>query len=298
MEALLTGQYRLNDGPDNIEAIFFWGETESVMLSVSNLFHIGSHINNLLICIMEGLYMADPKRKKAEELIYKVLDSLDKTHQNTEYYQKLFTFMDDKQFYKFCERDLPFRFHTKPFEIEPSMTQCFKALNVMKVPLMERVAEPFLYEDRQGRPVMTPPAYVVYIHIKKMKQFLTKKNAMSTGIDERDMKTGLLVQFDKNGKTSDREMEALAVMGLNDTTKEFSTWRADSMDAKSIAYQTIATTGKISDKDIPVTSDDSLARNMTNVYLLGSGLYSNILNVDYMLPITIRNKQRKVVREK
>ena len=38
-----------------------------------------------------------------------------------------------------------------------------------------------------------------------MKQFITKKNSTPTGIDNRDMKSGLLVSFDKGGKTSDRE---------------------------------------------------------------------------------------------
>ena len=38
---------------------------------------------------------------------------------------------------------------------------------------------------------------VIYIHLKKMKQFITKKNSTPTGIDNRDMKSGLLVSFDK-----------------------------------------------------------------------------------------------------
>lgn len=236
-------------------------------------------------------------RQKAEELVYKVMDELDHTGSNSEYYKALFAKMSDEDFMKFCKKDLPFRFHTKPFEIEPTMDDCKKALNVINVPLMEKVALRHLYENSEGKPVMSPEALVVYIHIKKMKQFITKKNAMSTGIDERDMKTGLLISFDKNGKTSDREMESLVVLGLDETMKELSTWRADSMDAKSIAYQNINITGKISEKDIPNKNEDSLARNNLNVHLLGAMLNSNILNIDYILPKTLKNKQRSVVRE-
>ena len=63
------------------------------------------------------------------------------------------------------------------------------------------------------------------------------------------MKSGLLISHDKGGKTSDREMEALAVMGLDKTMEEMSTWRADYMDAKATAYQTLSTLGKISEKE-------------------------------------------------
>ena len=130
-----------------------------------------------------------------------------------------------------------------------------------------------------------------------MKQFITKKNSTPSGIDNRDMKSGLLVSFDKGGKTSDREMEALAVMGMDKTMDELSTWRADYMDAKSVAYQTISTLGKISAKDITISETDSISKNTLNAYMVSSLLNSNILNTDYMLPKTMANKTRKVVRE-
>ena len=69
------------------------------------------------------------------------------------------------------------------------------------------------------------------------------------------------------------------------------------MDAKSIAYQTITTTGKLSQSDLDLTNRDSLSKNLLNAYLIGSLLNSNIVNVDYMLPATIENKKRKTVRE-
>ena len=111
------------------------------------------------------------------------------------------------------------------------------------------------------------------------------------------MKSGLLVSFDKGGKTSDREMEALAVMGLDKTMDEMSTWRADYMDAKATAYQTINTLGKISQSDVPVEDTDSIAKNTLNTYMVSSLINTNILNVDYLLPKTIANRKAKVVRE-
>lgn len=238
-----------------------------------------------------------PQRKKAEELIYKVLDKLDKKEYNSSYYKALFAKMSDAEFLKFCKRPLPFRFHTKPFEIEPKMYEIEEALKVLGVPLLEKVALPYLYMDKDGNPVWSKEALVIYIHIKKMKQFITKKNSTPSSIDNRDMKSGLLVSHDKGGKTSDREMEALAVMGLEKTMKEMSTWRADYMDAKSSAYQTISTLGKISEDDIPIDSKDSIAKNTLNAYMVSSLINTNILNQDYMLPKTISGKTSKVQRE-
>lgn len=238
-----------------------------------------------------------PQRKKAEELIYKVLDKLDKKEYNSSYYKALFAKMSDAEFLKFCKRPLPFRFHTKPFEIEPKMYEIEEALKVLGVPLLEKVALPYLYMDKDGNPVWSKEALVVYIHIKKMKQFITKKNSTPSSIDNRDMKSGLLVSHDKGGKTSDREMEALAVMGLEKTMKEMSTWRADYMDAKSSAYQTISTLGKISESDIPIDNKDSIAKNTLNVYMVSSLINTNILNQDYMLPKTITGRTSKIQRE-
>ena len=237
------------------------------------------------------------RRKKAEELIYKIMDLMDKTGMNTSYYKEKFSKMSDVEFQKWAAQPLPIRFHTKPFVVEPSMSDVEAALDELGTPLLEKVALPYLYVNKEGEPVWSKEAMVIYIHIKKMKQFITKKNSTPLSIENRDMKSGLLVSHDKGGKTSDWEMEALTVMGMDQTMKELSTYRADYMDAKSIAYQTVATTGKLSQKDLPIENRDSLSKNLLNAFLVGSLLNSNIINMDYMLPATIENRKRKVTRE-
>ena len=61
------------------------------------------------------------QRKEAEQLIYEVMDKLDPKGYNSSYYKDIFSKMSDEEFTKFCKRNLPFRFHTKPFEIEPKL---------------------------------------------------------------------------------------------------------------------------------------------------------------------------------
>lgn len=238
-----------------------------------------------------------PERKKAEALICEYMDAVDKTGANGDYYRELFGNMSDAQFMKWAAKQFPYKFQPKPFVIEPTMQDAVDGLNVLGVPLLEKVALPHQYVSKNGKPVYSQLCLVIYIPLKKMKQFITKKNSMSTNISERDMKTGLLVNIDKNGKTSDREFECLAIMGLDNTIEEFSRSRADSMQAKDLAYSTISTLGKVSKKDVPIDQDDSLAKNLMNVYLLGSGLNSNLVNHDLMLPITVKNRRRRVERE-
>lgn len=237
------------------------------------------------------------QREYCENLIYQVMDALDPKGLNSAHYKEMFAEMDDKEFTKFISLPFPYKFYVRPFEVEPNMEQIKQAADVLEVPILEKINLNFLYKNSKGEAVQSKECLVGYIPIKKMKQFITKKNAMSTDISERDMKTGLLVGFDKNGTTSDREMEALAITGLYNSIEEFSRSRADSMKAKSNMYNTINTTGKVSLKDCKADIDDSLAKNLIDVYMTGALLKTNILSENYETPRTMRDKQKKVERK-
>ena len=207
------------------------------------------------------------KRKEVEELVYKVMDILDPTQQNSQFYKAKFAKMNDKQFIKFFSQDFPLKFQIRLFEIEPTMKQISDALDYIHIPMIEQMNLPFEYRSKDGTPVKSDDALILYVPIRKVKQFLSKKNSMSTNISNRDMKSGLLQTVDKNGNTSDREMESLAVMGLDASMKELATYRADSMNAKDEFYSMINTTGMVRQSDVDVETSDSLARNELNVYL-------------------------------
>lgn len=251
--------------------------------------------------VLESQQNIKKARKEVENLIYKIMDILDPSEANSSWYKKKFASMSDKQFYQYFEQDFPLKFQMKLFDIEPKMYQIEKAAKTLNVPLMEKVYLPFIYTDDKGDPVKTNyEALVIYAPLKKMKQFLAKKNSMSINTDERNMKSGRLINKDKNGNTSDREMECLAVMGLPNTMREMSTYRADTVKAKDEFYSTIAEKNMVSLKDVEVAKDDSTARNTLNVYLIGAGVMSNLITVgnSYMLPYTadVRNSN-KVRRE-
>lgn len=236
------------------------------------------------------------QRLKAERLIYEVMDILDKSGRNTDFWKEEFSKMSDAQFKTYISNDFPFYFQTGAFK-EPSMKQIVQALDKINVPLLERLYMPYKYKDKNGRPMKTKECLVVYLPIKRMKQLLTKKNGMSISTKTRDMKTGLLTGIDKNGKESDREFESLAICGLNNSIKEFSRSRADSMNDKSVMNNTINNLGQVYLKDLPDDPTDSLSKNLLSAYFIGAQLYTNLVNEDYMTPYTMSLKNKKIERE-
>lgn len=236
------------------------------------------------------------KRNQIENLVYSVFDAVDKSHTNSDYYRKLFAGMTDEAFYKFLQRRLPFRFHTELFKIEPKMYEIFDAFKILDKPLLEKVNMPHVYVNNQGVPVQSKECAVVYIHLKRLKQTVAKKTTIAIDVEKRDMRTGLLQGGDKGGKETDREFESLAVMGLETNMYEFSRPRADSLRALTQMNNAISSKGFVTKEDINVENDDSLAKNMLNVYLIGANIHSNLVDTDYMTPYTARNKKQTIDR--
>src|SRR5574344_1372628 len=146
----------------------------------------------------------DKKRKSAEELIYKTMDTIDPSHTNSDYYRGIFSSMSNNEFYHFFERRLPLRFHYEIFKIEPKMYQIVDAFKVLNKPLLEKVNLPHVYRNSKGIPVQSQECLVIYIHIKRMKQMLSAKTHIAVNASKRDMKTGLLTGEDKGAKQTDR----------------------------------------------------------------------------------------------
>lgn len=238
--------------------------------------------------------LSTKKRNEIEAVIYNTFSQVDKTGTNTEYYQKLFAKMSNDQFYNFLKRRLPFRLHVDLFKVEPKMKDYFDAFKVLNKPLLEKVKLPFKYINKDGIPVESKEALVIYINGKRMKQMIIKKNSIALEISKRDLKTGRLLSEDKGGQMSGREFESLAAFGLNNAIEEYSRVRADAMEAKSKAYSLISSNGVLFKDDVPVYNDDSLGKVLTSVYLLQAHIYTNLINTDYYTPYTL-NKHRQIL---
>lgn len=245
--------------------------------------------------INEATTISKKVREDIEVYICQVLDLIDKSKQNSDYYKELFAKMSDKEFEDFVKKPYSVVFQIKLFEIEPVMEDVNKAANFMKVPLIERVALPYLYRNKDGNPVWSKPCLVVYLHHKRVQQMISKKNKYSIEVGTRDM-SGRLISDNKGAAMSDREFECLAVMGLDYTMREFSKPKADGLESKSYMYNTINTLGDVSESDIEYKKTDSIAKNLMSVYLLGCHINSNLVNEGNYTPYTLSQKNRKVAR--
>ena len=236
-------------------------------------------------------------REDIECFLIEFMDQLDKTHINSEYMQEKFAKMSDFQFEQWLKKKYPLQLQVRAWEIEPKTQDYYDAAKVVGCNILEKIAEPFVYENEKGVPINTKETIIMRLNIKKMQQFITKKNKISIDIDDRNMKDGRLMTQDKGAAMSDKEQECLAIMGLNHTMDEFSTIKADAMNAKSEAYNQILTTGTLSEEDYKVEDSDSLARNMISAYMLSSHLYTNLVCKDGYTPYTLAERNNKTSRD-
>lgn len=235
-------------------------------------------------------------RKEVEEMIYGILDEIDDTKTNSDYYRQLFSTMSNDEFYHFFERRLPIRIHYEIFKIEPTMDKIVKAFKKLGEPLFEKVNMRHIYVNKKGKPVQSKECLVIPIHIKRLKQMVISKSHVSMNTEKRDMRDGLLTSEDKGAKETDREFESLEAFGLEYTVNEFSRPRADSLRAAAQMNSVIMSKGFINDSDITIDRADSLSKNMLNVYLLGAHIHTNLLDIDYMTPYTAKNKHKEIER--
>lgn len=236
------------------------------------------------------------KRKQVESLIIKVFDIVDKSGINTKYYKDLFEKMSDTQFLNWMKKEYPIRFQLRTGTTNPSMTDIIEALKAINVPLTEKIYSPNLYRNSEGKAVASQDCTVMYLHLKKVQQFITHKNKWASSITNRDIKTGRLIGADKGALTSDREFESLASWGLTNTMEEFSNSRADDMEAKNYMYNQINSTGMFKLKDLPKTVDSQLSKNLMNTYLLAAHINSNLINKDNYTYYTLRKKKNIITR--
>lgn len=246
--------------------------------------------------------MADikSKRKNIEEKIYKTMSILDPDGYNEKRYKGLFSSMNDEKFSKWIknflsEEDSNFTLETTPFEKNKQdlkIENIKKAADYLNVPLDEYIYMPFVNPD--GKPVRSrEPVPVGYVHIKRLEQILSKKNAYSTDISQRNAKTGAVTGHDKNGRVSDMENYALLTLGAKEALKEFLGPRADDMYMKTDMLKDISRDNYCSLKNMDSRIENKTALNTLDVYYTSAGFVTDLITPGLALKTTLDNKEVK-----
>lgn len=222
------------------------------------------------------------KRKSVMKYLDKLFDTLDPSGANSKLYHDKFDNMTDAQFDAYFKRFLNddkqnLYLEIVEYERDLTMENIEACAEMIKVPLFERVAFPYLTGDKSNVVVSKEPVPVGYIHEKRMPQTLMKKSAASIKIDKRNPKTGQVVGDDKNARNSDSEVYSLATLGAKEALREFLGSRADDMVAKNEMYSEIAKNGYTSLDDLTDSPENKIALNTFDVYFLMQGLRTNMV---------------------
>ena len=230
------------------------------------------------------------RRKKFMDYLTKVLDILDPSGQNSKNYEEFFGEMTDQEFDSYIKKffkDEKANIYLEIVEYERDLKieNIQKCADFMKVPLLERVAFPYLNGSTEDVIVTPYPVPVGYIHEKRLQQTLMKKSAGSTKIQKRSPLTGQVTAEDKNARNSDLESYSLAAVGANAALAEFMDPRADNEKAKQQMYNDIAKNGFVSLQDLDLYDPrNKIALNTFNTYYLMMGVATNVVSTLDTIP--------------
>jgi hypothetical protein len=236
------------------------------------------------------------KRKKIENLIYTTFDILDPSGTNTLKYKNLFKSMNDKQFDKYMNNmintDENFYLEFKPFENEPTMAMIKKAAKFLQIPLDEYVY--YKHAGNKDNPIRTRTKVPVgYLHIKRLQQLLIKKNSYAISSTMRDPKLGTVTRDDKVASLSNMESFALNVLNADRSLEEFMGARSDNESKRIQMAKIIGEQGFVNLQDLKGTPNSSVAKNTLNVYYVGSGFMTNLIQQGYMTNYTLLKKSNR-----
>lgn len=222
------------------------------------------------------------KRKKMESIIYETFDCLDKTGGNTKKYKALFSKMSDNQFEAYFRKlfatdDAYLVLDIVDYERDIQMADIEKAAKVLEIPLMEKVAIPFL-SPNPSTPIVTKTEVPVgYIHLKRTQQMSFKKNTASSEVSSRSALTGQVTGADKNGRESDAENFVMSTAGCTTAMKEFCSARADDMVMKSEMYSEIAKKGYVTLDELDDDLSNKTTLNTVDTFFIGMGVKTDLV---------------------
>ena len=246
--------------------------------------------------------MTPEKRKKMETAIYKFFKSLDPSGMNEKFYKEKFSTMSDTQFDTFFKGFFKdpkayLILNVVDYDAPISMNAIEATSKAFQIPLFEYVYMPHVTMNKSNV-VRTPlPVPVIYLNIKRTQQTVMHKNGLSIFTKQRSSVTNQLVGKDKNGRSSDLENTMLVSMGLNKCLAELNGPRADDANMKINMQVQIAQTGTYMIDEAESNVENKTTLNTVNVYLLGMGIRSDLVDDNLVMRGTKRKRETPPVKK-
>ena len=239
-------------------------------------------------------------RKKAEKLVLDTLMKLEPGGLNAKRYKELFASMSDAQFVAYWKR----------IKEDPSASMYVETdlygKNVISMDDVENACEflgvpteEYYYIQHKGDvPIRSKKKVpVMYIHLKRMQQLLSKKVRTNVDIDSGNVRsrlTGGLNSSSKTGRFTDADTQALVSITSETMTTdidtgaeidpivfELLTMRGDNAGMRSSMLQQIAFNGELSIANIaenaPVQEPGQAVKTL-DMYYLAAGLSTDLID--------------------
>lgn len=197
-----------------------------------------------------GFIDMNEKRKAAQDKILSIVNAMDPSGTNKEYYTKLFDSLSDKDFDAYMRRIrdkkdiLPFYAANMVNHIKVSdLVKVAKSINLKlfeRLRLYDPVTDSFYYTPREQ--------LVLQLPVRKMSQFVDHKLSVAEGTSKIDTLSGQVCKPDQAGSISQIEIQTLYARGLNKTISELAKYRGGDVVAfadfkRSLEEQGNATIG-------------------------------------------------------
>lgn len=230
-----------------------------------------------------------PKRKKIQDLVIKVMATIDPTGINAKKYAGMFNGMSDQQFSKWITDFLKddrsnFRLDIEEFGDGSRVLKyenVDKAAKVLNIPLFEYIYIPHVSEDPKRPMRSKQPVLVGYLNMKRVQQLVTKKTGLTMSDTDRDESTGRLKGDSKGGVMTPIENETLAAMGATDIMSEFLGARADNVKEYDQMLQSIAETGSVKLEDVKTGTYDKPSLLRADIYFMLMGIKTDLVSEAY-----------------
>jgi hypothetical protein len=180
-----------------------------------------------------------------------------------------------------------------------TLKQIQDAADFLNVPLEEYVYYRHMVDGVNIRTKHKVP--VGYINIKRLQQMLSKKNQFTFDTKSVDYATGEVKGKSKVHHISNSETYMLLLQNSKNTLKEFFGPRGSNLDQKKEMKNKIATDGWVSLKDMPKAEEKNEAINSLDMYIISSGLRSDLQFSnpnDYKTPFTKEQLRRDIALRK
>lgn len=239
-------------------------------------------------------------RTDLERDIYELFDDLDPSGRNTERMKKLFTSMNDRQFYRYMENfftDEKKNFTCSYIPCDNPVTIDFidKIAKKHGVKIYEHMYMPYMADDPtdpDNIPITPHKVMVLVYPVKRLKQMGFLKAHSGISNTHRNAETGQVSEVDKTTRETDNETYSLIVQNQYNAAKEFYGPRADDMPAKYEMMRRIQRDGEVYLEDLPNRKEDKTTLNTIFYYFLSAGLATNLIEeTGTVHPATMRSRR-------